>query len=632
MPVTGVPTAVDAPRLPSRFVLRSPFAALLALCATPSWADATTGATQVVDAVDLDALIVTASRGSETLGQSLASVSVITRDDIERLQAQDLSDLFAGLPGVSIANNGGVGKSTSLFLRGTESDHTLVMLDGIKIGSATSGSAAFEQIPVDQIERIEIVRGPRSSLYGSEAIGGVIQIFTRRGSAGGAAQPFFAIGAGNRGSSRAEAGLRGGIGTAGWYSLGLGARRTDGIDARPSTGEHDRDGFESLSGSLAGGWRFANGTELSINWLRAQSENEYDGSSQNQADNTQQTLGANLSATPLAHWRLLLNAGQSRDLSDNFRNGSAVGAFDTRRDYAAWINEIDVAAGQQLSLGADHQRDRVGGKTDYAENDRRNSGVFAQYRAQLGAHDVQASLRHDDNEQFGGRETGGLAYGYRIGPALRLGASYGTAFKAPTFNELYFPNYGNADLDPERSDSIELSASGAIGVAHWAVNAFETRVDDLIAYDADIEAPNNIDEARIRGVETQLGARIDDLRVQAAWTWLDPENRAPGADNGKLLPRRARSSGRVDLDYDFSRYAVGASVFAAGKRYDNVSNSSELGGYATLALRAEAQLWSPGWRLQLSGSNLLDRDYETAATYAQPGRSYFVTLRYTPPV
>ncbi len=587
-----------------------------------------------------ETLVVTASRVAETVGQSLAPITVISHEELARLQPREFQDLLVGLPGVSIANNGGPGKATSLFLRGTESDHVLVLIDGIRMGSVTSGGTAFEQIPVELIERIEIVRGPRSSLYGSEALGGVLQIFTRRGSAGEGLQPSFAIGGGNLGSGRAEAGLRGGFGSGGWFSLGASGDTSDGINAQPVAEEPDHDGFRRASASLAAGWTFAGGAELSANWLRSDARNEYDGSFQNKADETQQLFGGHARFTPLQPWTVTLSGGQSQDLADNFLGSERTGNFDSKRDSYSWQNDVQIARDQTLTAGVDYQRDHVQSSTVYDETSRDDTGAFAQYLGRFGGHELQASYRHDDNQQFGNHGTGAAAYGYRFDGGLRLGASYGTAFKAPTFNELYFPDYGSADLGPEKSRSAEIFVGGTHPLAattlNWRLNGFRTEIDDLIGsvlVDPDTYSyrAKNLGDARIFGVEAQLGAQHAAWRLQGYYTWLDAENRSGGEDDGKELPRRARNSGRVDLDYDFRRTSVGATVFASGKRYDDVANATRLGGYTTLDLRAGLRL-RPNWLLQLKAANLLDAQYQTANTYAQPGMTWFVTLRYAPAI
>jgi len=587
-------------------------------------------------AVELDPIFITATRTAQTASETLASVTTITRKDIERQQAQSVQDVLRGVPGVSISNNGGLGKNTSLFLRGTESDHVLVLIDGIKVGSATSGTTAFQDIPVEQIERIEIVRGPRSSLYGSEAIGGVIQIFTRKG--GGASKPSFSIGAGSYGTYKATAGLSGG-GERGWYNLNASGTDTEGFnacDGKPApdaagcrTIEPDKDGYTNLSGSLRAGYRFENGSEMDVHALQASSDNEFDASSYNESETLQQVLGGSLRFSPLEIWQLSLTAGRSRDEYEDFKDSVFKTRITTRRDSLSWQNDLTITDRHTFVFGLDYQEDTVGGTTAYAVTSRDNKGLFAQYQGNFGKQDLELSVRRDDNEQFDEHTTSGAAWAYALAEDLRLTISYGTAFKAPTFNELYWPGYGNPDLQPEESSSTELGLTGKIGSDRWSLHAYETNIDNLIAYDASIFAPSNISKVQIRGLETSLSTNLGGWDINTSLTLLNPENRANDANNGNLLPRRARQSFRFDADYQSDRYIIGLTLLAEGKRYDDLANTRELAGYGTVDLRTEYAL-AKAWQLQARIGNLLDKDYETASYYNQPGRNLFVTLRYQP--
>lgn len=587
---------------------------------------------------DLDQIIVTASRTAQTQDQALAPVAVIDRAEIERRQPQSLPDLLRGEAGVSLVNNGGAGKASSLFLRGTESDHVLYLIDGVKVGSATSGGAALQDIPVEQIERVEIVRGPFSSLYGSEAIGGVVQIFTRR--AQGPFEPNLALSAGSDNLRRYSAGLsgrsQGDIGErGGWYAVQAAHEQTDGFNAYTNTAssyyDPDRDGYRNDSLSVQGGWRFNRQWEADVNALRADSRNEFDGID-NLAKGREQVVGGRLRYTPSDALKLTASVGGSAELGDTYRDGVYSSTFDTRRRVASLQADLHAGPGL-LTAGFDWQRDEIESSETYDADRRVDRGLFAQWQQSFGRQSVQASVRRDDNSQFGGKNTGSLLWGWNLTGPLRLTASYGTAFKAPTFNELYYPSYGNPNLGPETSRSAELGLRGEHGWGDWSLNAFETRVDDLIAYDADLVdaahpfgQPNNVDRARIRGSEAVLDTTLAGWQLGARLTWLDP--RAEGSSNhGNLLPRRARQSGRVDADRSFGAFSVGAGVFASGQRYDNLANTTRLAGYGLLDLRVGWQL-ATAWKLSLSANNVFDRNYETARWYAQPGRNYQLTLRY----
>ena len=591
---------------------------------------------------EFEPIVVTAARTAETADEALASVTVITRRDIERLQVRSVQDLLRGVPGIDMVNQGGEGKLTSLFLRGTESDHLLVLVDGVKVAGVTTGMAPFQHIPIEQVERIEIVRGPRSSLYGAEAIGGVIQIFTRKG--GGELRPSFSIGAGSYESYTASVGISGGGGN-GWFSASLSGRDSAGFnacDGKPNpdgagcfTFEPDDDGFRNRSGSLRGGYRFANGLQMDAHLLRSESDTDYDGGFSNREKAVLQVIGATLRYSPTASWQLSLSGGNSLEKSENFKDSSSVGHIDTERDSAALQSDFRFGNGHMVTLGADYQDDRVDSGTDYVVTSRDNKGLFLQYLGHLGSGDIQISLREDDNEQFGTHGTGGVALGYEPSPWIRFTASYGTAFKAPNFNELYYPpdpvwgGGGNPDLRPEKARSVELSMvmredSGW----RWALNLYQTTIDDLIAWDAAANGNINIDKARIRGVEAQLGGEIEGWNISASLTLNQPESRA-AATSGNILPRRASRSLRIDLDRSYSRFGFGATLQAAGRRYDDLVNSRRLDPYAIMDLRAFYHLQNT-WLLQARIENLFDEEYETAAFYNQAGRSFYLTLRYRP--
>ncbi|SEM45438.1 vitamin B12 transporter [Luteibacter sp. UNCMF331Sha3.1] len=594
---------------------------------------------------DLDSVVVTASRTELTQSQVLAASTVIDRAEIERLQPRSLADLLRATPGVSIANNGGPGKSTSVFLRGTESDHVLVLVDGVKIGSATSGTAAFQDIPVDQIERIEIVRGPYSSLYGSDALGGVIQIFTRRPQ--GAFVPNASVGIGSYDTLRGSVGFAG-RGTQGWYSVEASHDQTDGINAcrgKPSprgggcyTYEPDRDGYRNNALSLKGGWRFDEQWDADATATRSEGRNHYDGTSSNFAESATQVLGGRVRYKPAKDVQITANVGRSEDLSTDYENGDYADTFNTHRDLAslqADLGRIGGSAGL-TTVGFDWQRDRVVGSTDYFVDARRNHALFAQWQQEFGDSSVQGSLRHDENSQFGGKTTGSLQYGYALTKSLRVTGSYGTAFKAPTFNDLYYPDYGNPDLAPETSRNWELGIRGTPVWGNWSLNAFQNEIDHLIVFDSSLSGPlfpfggaNNIDRSRIRGVELAADTTLGDWRLGGNATWLQPEDRSDDGTRGNLLPRRARRTANVDVDRTFGAVSVGASVFASGYRYDDTANLNRLGGYALTDLRM-AYAFDAAWKVELAAKNVFDRHYETARYFNQPGRNWMLTLRYQP--
>jgi vitamin B12 transporter len=593
------------------------------------------------DAARLDDVVVTATRTAITTDDALAPVDVIDRDDIERSQAHSLPELLRGRAGITLANQGGRGKVSTLFLRGAESDHVLVLIDGVRVGSATSGLVALQDLPLAQIERIEVVRGPRSSLYGSDAIGGVIQVFTRRGGAG--THPRLSAGVGSHGLREAGAGI--GLRSArGWFDVDASWQHDDGINAcrgigapvfagcGTSTPDPDRDGYHNRALSLRAGLTPGDAWTIEGSALRSEGHNDYDANIDfllpDSSDTVQQVLGGKLRYAPDARLSLQFSAGRNLDASKNYLHGVYSDRFWSTRDSAGVQADLALAQGQLLTLGVDWLRDHGAVRSAFAdyERSRGNRAGFAQYQGRFGRHELQAALRHDDNDQFGGHDTGSLAWGTDLGRGLRVTASMGTAFKAPSFNELYYPYYGNPTLRPETSRSLEAGLAQRGEGWHWRLDAFQTDIDDLISYDSRVFRASNIDRARIRGAEIGAGATVGGWRIDAQASFADPRNL--GADHdGKLLPRRVRRAVRVDLDRDFGKLGFGASWIAEGMRYDDAGNALRLGGHATLDLRASYAL-SADWTLQAQVRNALDGDYETAAYYRQPGREFGLSVRY----
>ena len=594
------------------------------------------------DALKLPDVLISANRQVESRTATSAANTVFTRSDIDRLQPTSVTDLLSRVPGVQVAPTGGRGSLPGIFIRGTKAAQSLVLVDGVRIANATSGDSGLQFLDVEQIERVEVLRGSRSAVYGSDAIGGVIQIFTRN--AGKGLQQNLAITAGSNNLRQVSAGFSN-RGERGWISAQGGYQETDGINACRGTAagwgagcfadEPDRDGYRNTSINVRGGYALTDTLSLEGHVLNADSFNEYDGSifGGNEADNRQQVFGAKLAWAASDRFNLSAQVGRNRDEADNYFADASTGtrsfasAFDTRRDTASVQGDFSFAEGQQITAGADWQNDKVTSSTAFDIDQRDNLGVFAEYQGQFGAHSLQASVRNDDNEQFGNHTTGSLGYGFAFGNGFRLTASAGTGFKAPTFNDLYYPGFSNPNLKPEESKSLNLGIAQYADNWNWTFNAYETRVDQLIGYDSNFDLVN-VAEARIRGAELTgyLSLAGFDINAQASFT--DPRDHTSGAatyDN--LLARRARTSGRLDVDKSFGPLRLGVTAAGSGHRFDNAANSVRLAGYGTMDVRVEYAI-NDAWSLQAKAANVFDREYETVAWYNQPGREYQLTLRY----
>jgi vitamin B12 transporter len=576
-------------------------------------------------------IVVTATRVAQTADESLSAVTVITREEIERSQARSLSELLQGTSGITTVSQGGAGKLTSLYLRGSNPGHVAVLVDGIRLGSVTAGTVAWEFLPLAQVERIEIVRGPNSALYGSEAIGGVIQIFTRKGDT----DPRWSAsaGAGRYNSHTLSADVSGGRDN-NWISARVSREDTDGFDARQPTLEFgslvddpDRDGYDNRSASLRLGHRFADDSEIEFHGLHAEGSTEYDAAVPfaNEDDFVQQALGVTLRTAPADNWDLTLTAGRSLDERDSFRSNTPGSGFrfNTERRTFSVQNDVALTDDDRVSVGLDYHDDRVDSTTSYDESSRDTRALFAQYQGAVGKHSLLARIRPLDDEQFGSHTTGNLAWGYQASQQTRVTLSYGTAFKSPTFNDLYFPGFSNPNLQPEESETLELGLQGRAGALDWDVRAFRTRIDDLIVFDISTFLPGNVNEAEIDGLEATLSGKLLGWDTSTAATLLDPQD----STTGNTLPRRTKRSLRIDMDRQFGNLGAGATLIAQGSRYDDSANTVNVAGFGIVNLRGS---WQPGrnWLLQGRIDNVFDKDYQTVATYNTAARSLFLTLRY----
>ena len=590
----------------------------------------------------LNEVIVTANRYAQSADETLSSVSVITRDDIENSSAQDLPSLLSHVAGIDFRASGSYGKLTSTFMRGTNSSQLLTLVDGVKIYSATAGGTAFQHIPLEQIERIEVIRGPRSSVYGSEAIGGVIQIFTRKGKTKPAASANIGLGSNN--SKELSASFSGATDKAN-FNLTASSFKTDGIDAVVRTTPNDNDGYNNDSISANVDYQFNPNIALNSAFMNAQGSSEYDGcfnSSFASSDNcltefTQQIFNNTLKITPDGMWDAELQVGLSKDLSNEFFDEADNGNFSTKREHASFINNLQITDDHLIVLGADYAKDNVS-TTAYlasAPESRDNTGLFAAWNGLINKHNIELNLRNDDNQQFGTHSTGSIAIGQPIGKSMNIFASYGSAFKAPTFNDLYYPGYGSETLKPEESSSAEIGIRGKYNNASWSFNIYQTNIDNLIA---GVEtAPftytaTNINKAQISGAELISNIQLLKWNIDTAITYTNPVNKS-GDNKGKQLQARAKETLSITAKRNIGRYNIGMALLAQSKRYQNASNTSSTPGYGVVDFNVNYNFTSQ-FKLAVQLNNILDKEYAVNQTfsgdnYSTLDRNFFVNLMYT---
>ena len=572
-------------------------------------------------------VVVTGARMAQSVSDSPLDIRVIDREQIERAGVSGLAELLQRQAGVEISATGGAGQPGGLFLRGSNTSHVLLLIDGVRVNSATSGTNAFEHLSLDQIDRIEVLLGPASGLYGADAIGGVVQIFTVRADGLSAR-----VGLGSERTRTANASLGGSRGgTRG--SLTVGWRESEPASSTNATNVYsfnaDADPYRnaSLAGVLEHDW--ATGQRVTVRLTRADSRTHFDAGPDSDDFNRQRlTTLAFESRNRLAPgWTSLLRAARGTD--DIETVGTYPGGFRTDQDQLTWQNDIDLAGGR-VAAGLEWRRESVDSDTAFTVDTRRVASAFGGWTGAVApGHQLQLALRHDSNTQFGGRSTGNIGWGWAFAPGWRATAAAGSAFKAPSFNDLYYPlQYGysgNPGLKPERSRSLEAGLRYAASAVQFGATVFQNRISDLIVVNDSFTTVENVASARIRGVSLQARWMSGPWALRADTTLQSPEN----ADTGRQLIRRAERFGSAGLDWVAGGLRLGAELAATGQRYDDGANSAgaRLGGYALVNLSA-AWAVAPGWQLAARLDNAADKGYTMVRGYDTPGRRVFLTLAW----
>ncbi|HSH91718.1 MAG TPA: TonB-dependent receptor [Ramlibacter sp.] len=572
----------------------------------------------------LSGVVVTATRNPARADELVSDIKVIDRQAIEASTARSLPELLARVAGVQMSANGGIGKQSAVFVRGGENRHTILLVDGVRIASATAGTPTWESIPVEMIERIEVLKGPASALYGSDGVAGVVQVFLRKGREG--FHPYASLAVGSGHYARAGAGLQGGQGNLG-YSIGVERLRVRGLSAtnpRVPFGQFnpDVDPFEqdavtaSARYQVNKDWRVDGGFMYSSGVSSFDDGLGFDARAAVRAATAHIAVKGRLSGA----WETQLRVSQGNDTNNSF-GSSFPGSFKTEQTEWSWQNDVATSIGK-IVAGLEQRVQRVGGSTAYTVTDRTINAVFAGVNGGSGSHSWQLNARHDANSQFGSANTWFAGYGFRFSPSWRVHASHGTSFVAPSFNQLYFPFFGNPALREERGRNTDVGVT-------WAANGHEVK---LVRFDNRIRGfmtnttlPINIPRARIEGWTLGYEGKAGNVALRAALDALDPRNEL----NGRQLPRRAKSQVTAGADYVLGAWKFGGSIIHTGDRFDDAANALPLPAYTTADAYADWQ-FARDWSVQAKLNNLTDKQYETAYGYNQPGRSFFLTLRWQP--
>lgn len=586
------------------------------------------------DTANLETIQVTANRTEQSITNTLHAVTVLTRSDIEASTATSLEDLLSRLAGVNVAKTGGAGQTASVFVRSTESDHLLVMVNGMRLASVTTGAAALNLIPLEQIERIEFVRGSRSGVYGSEAIGGVLQIFTTTNASGGYASI-------EAGSSSIQ-NLRGGYN---WSSDKVNAgftvthNKTDAIDAFKNMNP-DKDGYDNKAFTLNLKGQVSDKVSISGKMFKAEGETDFDTTYSTTLNDVNKFVQQAISITAdhqiTDSFSFTVDIGQSRDEMKTRNDITAIvfteSFFNSSSDQASIKADFSSKGSLNYSLAYDFRNDQIDDSSAiFKQTARDNHGLYAGIFYAPKKHQFQADIRIDDNEAFGNHTTGTLGYGLQTSNRIKISTTIATGLKTPTFSDLYYPDsppfyYSNPDLQPETSQSLELGISQHSKSNNWRISLFQNDISDLITFSGTTMV--NLDEARIRGIELEGGLSVATLEIQGNISWIDAEDK----NTGEALLRRPKQSAAISLGRSWNNFSASLQAHYVGKSEDMDWSAwpaarVELDAYSLLDLKLDYQL-SNKLELFASFTNILDKEYETVLNYNQPGFESLIGLRF----
>ena len=599
-------------------------------------------------------VFVTATRTSIPKKNVIADITLISEEEIKLAGSSSLPELLQRQPGIEISNNGGQGKVSTLFLRGASSTHSVILLDGIRIDSATAGLTAIENIPLSQIEKIEIVRGPASSLYGQDAIGGVIQIFTKKGLNG--FKPYISFGYGKYNTSIAQGGIRGGDDTTS-YAINLSSQNSRGFSAfEPNTNPAataniynlDKDGYRNKSVSASLSHKINEKLDINFQYFLSQGKNKYDNRYANYDPNIdwkntqdQESLSGTFNSQLTNYWKSSFRVGLGIDdyvekqRSISYVTREVDNVYKTIQNQITWQNDILLPLGSLVLLYDKLDQKINVTDTSYSKKDRQNDAYMIGYNLNQANHNFQANVRKDFNSVYRDATTGNIGYSYAIDSNWSIASSFGTAFRSPTFNYLYAGSYANPDLQPEKSKNIEAQLKYQSDAEFFSFVTFKNKITDFIISDGTTGyRPYNINTAEIYGATVSSSHFMNHFQVKSSFTVQSPMNES--AD--KYLPRRSNFFGTVGLNYFIQNWNLGFEATGSGNRYNDAANLFNIPGYIKTNLFADYQI-NKNLTMNARVDNVLGKNYTYAYEgnpttdgfrYQTPSQSFFISLRYEP--
>ncbi|SUQ07889.1 ligand-gated channel [Vibrio owensii] len=594
-----------------------------------------------------ETVVVTANRFKQVDGAVLAQTVTVTKEDIERLQADSLFDVFRTLPSVEVAQYGGRGQSASLFVRGGSSSQVLVLVDGVRVPRASMGGVDFSQFPVNSVERIDYIRGARASIYGSEAISGVINIITRADIDNDASR--VSAGYGSENHKKGTFVVSKPVGDGKHFKGVLGYEKTDGFNVKPQPGLNDGDehGFESFNLKLGYQQTFSENVTGYFGVTAYNNEYDYDNSLYGNPDwgtvdkhekktGEVEYVGADLSLEynkDVYSSELKLAYGQQDNYDHKSGQSKSTGDHVAIEQFnAIWLNSYSVTEELSVGGGLDYRTEKLakgyiapsdwGPAKDYdpEKNPRTNFGVSAIAQYAYDVWTLEASVRNDDNNQFGNNTTWQTAAGWTFYEGYELTLSHGTAFRAPSFVDLYYPGYEMPNLKPEESENTEISVSGGVSIVDWTVTGYYNQIENMLIWEG--SGMQNVGEAEIKGVELEVKLDTDIVSHEFYLDYKDPVDKS-GAEDTQLAYRSKRGA-KWNAYATFDQWTLGSQYLYQGERFNG---NTRLPSYSLWNFTASYAV-NQNWDVNAKLSNAFDKDYEMYTGYATPGRQYFVSADY----
>lgn len=590
-----------------------------------------------------ETMVVTANRFEQDVKDVISPITIVTKEELELSQVKSLPEALRNLPGVQV-NSVGFGQYSSVYVRGNSSRHLLVLINGVRIGSSTAGEANFSNIPLTGVERIEFIRGARAALYGSDAISGVINIVTNYQQGENVKE--VRGGMGSHGYYEAGVNVAGGLSESTWGKVSVSIDGDSGaVSARSSTDttpfEDDKDGYDKASVVAELGHQINESLQVSLQGFYHQGKSKYDKTAWDsnfvnvehpnaESESTLYNIAGKakyIQGDYLSELTIALNADKgldSNDMEDDSR-------FESERNIATWLHSYQISEQFSLGGGLEWSKEKVSTtEGTYIKESRDNEAVFVTANYIVDALSTEASIRTDDNDSYGRSNTWQLGAGYALTSSLQISANVGTGFKAPTFNDLYYPDAGNPNLKPEESFGYELGVSGYHETFEWQVTGYKSEIDQLIAWapvDPNNTAgdwiPSNVNKAKMDGIESSVTFYLDNVSNTFGYDYVD----ARDASTKKQLIRRSKHVGRWNLGYELSKWKFDATALYRGKSYEDADNTKELEAY-TLVDFAAAYTFSEKLTVRGRIHNAFDEEYTTQETYNTMGRSYYLNATY----